>query len=180
MTSPTPNVVNRGAFLRPDQVSTNFYQGQSRAHYFNLAAFAPTPAGAGRFGNAGVGILQGPGTTPQAWAWPKSSGYGENARTLRVHIHQCAQPHELRSSRHPDRQPNLRRPQRAANRGKCRQSYRTGRAADRLLALVAMAWSQRPTRKESPILAREWLPFLAVWGNIPNPVPKVMGYMGLL
>jgi len=56
------NVVNRGAFLRPDQISTNFYQGQSRAQYFNLAAFAPTPAGAGRFGNAGVGILQGPGT----------------------------------------------------------------------------------------------------------------------
>ena len=57
------NVVNRGAYLRPDQVSTNFYQGQSRAQYLNLAAFAPTPAGAGRFGNAGVGILQGPGTT---------------------------------------------------------------------------------------------------------------------
>jgi len=57
------NVVNRGAFLRPDQVSRNLYQGQSRAQYFNLAAFAPTPAGTGRFGNAGVGILQGPGTT---------------------------------------------------------------------------------------------------------------------
>jgi hypothetical protein len=56
------NVVNRGAFLRPDQVSANLYQGQSRAHYFNLAAFSPTPIGAGRFGNAGVGILQGPGT----------------------------------------------------------------------------------------------------------------------
>ena len=56
------DVVNRGAFSRPDEVSTNFYQGQSRAQYFNLAAFAPTPAGAGRFGNAGVGILQGPGT----------------------------------------------------------------------------------------------------------------------
>jgi hypothetical protein len=57
------NVVNRGAYLRPDQISTNFYQGQSRTQYFNLAAFAPTPAGAGHFGNAGVGILQGPGTT---------------------------------------------------------------------------------------------------------------------
>jgi hypothetical protein len=56
------NVVNRGAFLRPDQVSTNLYQGQSRSHYFNLAAFSPTPIGAGRFGNAGVGMLQGPGT----------------------------------------------------------------------------------------------------------------------
>ncbi len=56
------NVVNRGAYLRPDQVSTNLHLGQSRAHYFNLAAFSPTPVGAGRFGNAGVGILQGPGT----------------------------------------------------------------------------------------------------------------------
>jgi hypothetical protein len=56
------NVVNRGAVLRPDVVSSHFYAGQSRAQYFNLAAFAPTPAGAGRFGNAGVGILQGPGT----------------------------------------------------------------------------------------------------------------------
>jgi hypothetical protein len=56
------DVVNRGAFLRPDVVSTNFYAAQSRAHYFNSAAFSPTPAGAGRFGNAGVGVLQGPGT----------------------------------------------------------------------------------------------------------------------
>jgi len=56
------NVVNRGAFLRPDQVSKSLYEGQSRARYFNWVAFAPTPAGAGRFGNAGVGILQGPGT----------------------------------------------------------------------------------------------------------------------
>jgi hypothetical protein len=56
------NVVNRGAYARPDVVSTNFYKGQSRAQYFNLAAFSAVPANAGRFGNAGVGILQGPGT----------------------------------------------------------------------------------------------------------------------
>ena len=56
------NVVNRGAYLRPDQVSTNFYQRTVTRQYFNLAAFSPTPVGAGRFGNAGVGILQGPGT----------------------------------------------------------------------------------------------------------------------
>jgi hypothetical protein len=56
------DVVNRGAYLRPDQVSRNLYSGQSHAQYFNLAAFSPAPAGAGRFGNAGVGILQGPGT----------------------------------------------------------------------------------------------------------------------
>jgi hypothetical protein len=56
------NVVNRGAFARPDVVSTNFYKGQSRSQYFNLAAFSAVPTNAGRFGNAGVGILQGPGT----------------------------------------------------------------------------------------------------------------------
>jgi hypothetical protein len=56
------NVVNRSAFLRPDQVSNRLYAGQSRSQYFNPAAFAPTQAGAGRFGSAGVGILEGPGT----------------------------------------------------------------------------------------------------------------------
>ena len=59
------NVTNRGAFLRPDVVSHSYYAGQSRSHYFNLAAFSPTPVGAGRFGNAGVGSLGGPGTTPR-------------------------------------------------------------------------------------------------------------------
>lgn len=56
------NVENRGAFLRPDRISSAVTKGQSRSKYFNLAAFAPTPAGAGRFGNAAVGSLQGPGT----------------------------------------------------------------------------------------------------------------------
>ncbi len=56
------NVANRGAILRPDAVSMHYYAGQSRAQYFNLAAFSATPVGAGRFGSAGVGILQGPGT----------------------------------------------------------------------------------------------------------------------
>lgn len=56
------NVVNRETVLRPDAISSHYYTGQSRAHYFNVNAFAPTPVGAGRIGNAGVGILQGPGT----------------------------------------------------------------------------------------------------------------------
>jgi hypothetical protein len=66
------NVVNRGAVLRPDVLSNNFYAGQSRDHFFNLAAFAPTPANAGRFGNAGVGILQGPGTAAVSLGIAKS------------------------------------------------------------------------------------------------------------
>jgi hypothetical protein len=74
------DVVNRGAYLRPDQVSTNLYSGQSHAHYFNLAAFAPTPVGAGRFGNAGVGILQGPGTAAVSLGLAKVFPVAEKVR----------------------------------------------------------------------------------------------------
>ena len=56
------NAEGRETIVRPDVVSNNFYAGQSRAAYFNVHAFAPTPVNAGRIGNAGVGILQGPGT----------------------------------------------------------------------------------------------------------------------
>ncbi|WP_433964387.1 hypothetical protein [Tunturiibacter gelidiferens] len=66
------NVANRGAVLRPDVVSTKFYAGQSRSQFFNLAAFSPTAVGAGRFGNAGVGILQGPGTAAVSLGVAKS------------------------------------------------------------------------------------------------------------
>jgi hypothetical protein len=56
------NAEGRETVIRPDVVSKNYYAGQSRAAYFNVHAFAPTPTNAGRIGNAGVGILQGPGT----------------------------------------------------------------------------------------------------------------------
>jgi hypothetical protein len=74
------NVGPRGALLRPDQVSNNFSAGRSRAQYFNPAAFAPTPVGAGRFGNAGVGILQGPGTEAVSLGLAKVYRVGERAR----------------------------------------------------------------------------------------------------
>ena len=56
------NAEGRETVIRPDVVSNNYYASQSRAAYFNVHAFAPTPANAGRIGSAGVGILQGPGT----------------------------------------------------------------------------------------------------------------------
>jgi Carboxypeptidase regulatory-like domain/TonB dependent receptor len=52
------NVVNRSAVLRPDMVP----RGTTGAVTYNNLSFLATPAGAGRFGNAGVGIIQGPGT----------------------------------------------------------------------------------------------------------------------
>jgi hypothetical protein len=48
-----------GAILRPDCGFANPYQ-RSHGLYFNINAFQATPAGAGRFGNCGLGILEGP------------------------------------------------------------------------------------------------------------------------
>jgi hypothetical protein len=54
-------IIGRGGITaRPDAVGNpNVSSGDLQ---WNLNAFAPTPAGAGRIGNAGVGILEGPGT----------------------------------------------------------------------------------------------------------------------
>jgi len=55
-------IIGRGGITaRPDAVG-NPYSGVGGDLLWNINAFAPTPAGAGRIGNAGVGILQGPGT----------------------------------------------------------------------------------------------------------------------
>jgi hypothetical protein len=49
-----------GAIARPDCVG-NPYANQTTANYFNINAFALPANNAGRFGDCGVGILQGPG-----------------------------------------------------------------------------------------------------------------------
>ena len=56
------NIAGRGTVLRPDLIGNPIPLQQTPQNYFNINAFAPTPAGAARIGNAGVGILQGPGT----------------------------------------------------------------------------------------------------------------------
>jgi hypothetical protein len=49
-----------GAILRPDCGFGNPYKSPGRGVFLNQGAFTETPPGAGRFGNCGVGILQGP------------------------------------------------------------------------------------------------------------------------
>jgi hypothetical protein len=56
------NIAGRGTVLRPDLIGNPIPLQQTPQNYFNINAFAPTPAGQARIGNAGVGILQGPGT----------------------------------------------------------------------------------------------------------------------
>jgi hypothetical protein len=50
-----------GSVVRPDRVPNVSLRG-ANGKYFNVNAFTNTPAGAGRIGNAGVGILEAPGT----------------------------------------------------------------------------------------------------------------------
>jgi hypothetical protein len=56
------NPLAAGSVCRPDLVGSPIPSPRRSSNYFNLDAFAPTPVGAARIGNAGVGILEGPGT----------------------------------------------------------------------------------------------------------------------
>jgi hypothetical protein len=51
-----------GSIVRPDRVGNPIPLNRSPSNYFNFGAFAHTPQNAGRVGNAGVGILEAPGT----------------------------------------------------------------------------------------------------------------------
>src|SRR5262249_30651138 len=56
------NTFNRGSLLRPDRIGNGQIDHPTPARYFDINAFTAPPANAGRIGNAGVGILTGPGT----------------------------------------------------------------------------------------------------------------------
>jgi hypothetical protein len=51
-----------GSIVRPDRIGNPIPANRTPGNYFNLNAFTSTPQGAGRIGNAGVGILEAPGT----------------------------------------------------------------------------------------------------------------------
>jgi hypothetical protein len=73
------DIVGRGGITaRPDAVaSPGSPVGDIQ---WNINAFAPTPAGAGRIGNAGVGILEGPGTISVSAGLSKIFPIRERAR----------------------------------------------------------------------------------------------------
>ena len=73
------NLVYRGAILRPDRIGNGNLPNPTPDQYFDLAAFSPVPA-AGRIGNSGVGILQGPGTTAIATGMAKTFLVREGVR----------------------------------------------------------------------------------------------------
>jgi hypothetical protein len=81
--SPTLDQTNtdpelEAAVVRPDIVGNPIPAHRTASNYFNINAFAPTPAGAARIGNAGVGILEGPGTVAVSAGLAKSMAIREN------------------------------------------------------------------------------------------------------
>ena len=72
------NVAGRGATARPDLIGDpNVVNGGS---IWNINAFARVPVGAGRFGDAGIGTLEGPGTIAVAGGLSKSFPIHERLR----------------------------------------------------------------------------------------------------
>src|SRR5262249_5377165 len=73
------DLVNRGSLLRPDRIGNGNISNPTPDRWFDMAAFTPTPAGAGRIGNSGGGILTGP---------PTLAGYAGLAKkfVLREHL----------------------------------------------------------------------------------------------
>jgi hypothetical protein len=56
------NESNRGVVVRPDRIGSCKVSHPGPGNWFNAAAFESTPVGAGRLGNSGVGVCEGPGT----------------------------------------------------------------------------------------------------------------------
>jgi hypothetical protein len=69
--------------VRPDRVGNGSLPNPSPAQFWDKSAFALVPQGAGRFGNAGVGILEGPGTIAISAGLAKTFRVTEKVR-LRV------------------------------------------------------------------------------------------------
>jgi hypothetical protein len=73
------DIVGRGGITaRPDAVGNPASPGSGLQ--WNINAFAPTPANAGRIGNAGVGILEGPGTISVSAGLSKTFSIRERLR----------------------------------------------------------------------------------------------------
>ena len=77
------NKGNRDFVTRPDRIGNGNLPNPTPDHWLDITAFTPTPRGAGRFGNSGVGIVNGPGTIDIALGLFKSFSLTEKLR-LRV------------------------------------------------------------------------------------------------
>ena len=70
--------LSAGSVVRPDIVGNPIPAHRTASHYFDINAFAPTPAGAARIGNSRVGSLEGPGTVAVSAGLAKAVAVREN------------------------------------------------------------------------------------------------------
>lgn len=74
------NLSARTFFARPDRIGDGNLSNPTPGRYYDITAFAPPPVGAGRFGNAGEGILMAPGTIAVAAGLSKTFAVTEKVR----------------------------------------------------------------------------------------------------
>jgi FlaG/FlaF family flagellin (archaellin) len=74
------NALGRGTIVRPDVVGDPTLSNPTPNAWWNLNAYAPTPAGAGRVGNGGVGTLIGPSTFTIAAGLAREFAVGRGLR----------------------------------------------------------------------------------------------------
>jgi hypothetical protein len=74
------NLSWRASLARPDRIGNGNLPDPTPGRYYDIASFAPPPVGAGRFGNAGTGILQAPGTIAVAAGLSKTFVVTEKVR----------------------------------------------------------------------------------------------------
>jgi hypothetical protein len=80
------NALGRGTIVRPDLVGDPNLSNPTPNGWWNISAFAPTPAGAGRVDNSGVGTLEGPGTSTIAAGLAREFGLGSRGLRGRVEL----------------------------------------------------------------------------------------------
>ena len=74
------NVAGRDGATRPDRIGNGSVPNPTPDHWLDITAFTPTPKGAGRFGNSGVGVVTGPGAIDVALGLFKSFSLTERLR----------------------------------------------------------------------------------------------------
>jgi hypothetical protein len=77
------NLAGRTGIARPDRIGDGNLSDPTPNRYYDITAFSAPPIGAGRFGNAGTGILRAPGTIAVAAGLSKTFAVTEKVR-LRI------------------------------------------------------------------------------------------------
>jgi len=87
----------RSVQARPDRIGNGNLANPTTQMWYDPSAFVPVPKGAGRFGDAGAGILEGPGTVAIAMGLAKTFQLSEKAPAYRSDIHKPTELSELRA-----------------------------------------------------------------------------------